>query len=112
MYMAPQQTETQTQPKTTKKSKPREATEGGDAGSTITTNSSTTTGPSPSAAATWRGGGAAGGAMAAAMAPPVLYRFDRVEAQIRLLGDTCLVMQDYETALATYKLVRVRWCGV
>lgn len=27
--------------------------------------------------------------------------------QIRLLADTCLLMQDYESALANYKLARV-----
>ncbi len=38
----------------------------------------------------------------------MLYRHDRIEAQARLLGDTCFVMQDYDAALSAYKLVRVR----
>lgn len=36
------------------------------------------------------------------------YRAERIESQIRLLADTCLVMQDYDGALANYKLARVR----
>jgi hypothetical protein len=82
--------------------KPREAGGGGDEGPGGSGGGHYTTG-GPS------GGG--GGARAEASAAPVLYRFDRIEAQIRLLADTCLVMQDYETALSSYKLVRVRvWC--
>ncbi|EKU19979.1 hypothetical protein NGA_2125000, partial [Nannochloropsis gaditana CCMP526] len=37
---------------------------------------------------------------------PALYRFDRIESQIRLLADSLFVMQDYEAALGHYKLVR------
>ena len=38
--------------------------------------------------------------------PPALYRYDRIESQIRLLADTLFMMQDWEAALSNYKLVR------
>ena len=36
----------------------------------------------------------------------VRYRFDTIEAQIRLLADTTFSMRDYETALSMYRLAR------
>jgi hypothetical protein len=34
------------------------------------------------------------------------YRFDSIESQTRLLADTLFLMQDYEAALSTYRLIR------
>lgn len=36
----------------------------------------------------------------------VEYRYDSVESQTRLLADTLFLMKDYESALATYRLIR------
>lgn len=36
----------------------------------------------------------------------VLYRYDRIESQIRLLADTLFLCKDYEPALSMYKMVR------
>ena len=75
--------------------KPREATSipGGEDGS------STGHAPTGPTATTPRGS-------TVAALPPALYKHDRIEAQIRLLADTCFVMQDYEAALSNYKLIR------
>lgn len=35
-----------------------------------------------------------------------LYRHDTIESQVRLLADTLFLIQDYETALSTYRLIR------
>lgn len=40
------------------------------------------------------------------MAMVVLYRHDSIESQTRLLADTLFLIQDYESALATYRLIR------
>ena len=36
----------------------------------------------------------------------VKYRFDSVESQARLLADTLFLLQDYDTALSTYRLIK------
>jgi hypothetical protein len=36
----------------------------------------------------------------------VRYRYDRIEALILLLADTCFIIKDYETASSMYKLVK------
>ena len=36
----------------------------------------------------------------------VKYRYDSIESQTRLLADTLFMMQDYESALSTYRLIR------
>jgi len=38
--------------------------------------------------------------------PEVRYRFDSIEAQVRLLADTLFLMRDYEASLSMYKLVK------
>ena len=40
------------------------------------------------------------------MALVVQYRYDSIESQTRLLADTLFLIQDYESALATYRLIR------
>ena len=34
------------------------------------------------------------------------YRYDSIESQVRLLGDSLFLIQDYEAALSTYKLIK------
>lgn len=59
----------------------------------------------PQDGATSRSGPSSAASLVASCSP-ALYRFDRIESQIRLLADSLFVMQDYEAALGHYKLVR------
>lgn len=45
-------------------------------------------------------------ASASTASSAVRYRFDSIESQTRLLGDTLFLMKDYEAALSIYRLIR------